>query len=1099
MRRFTQVRFSRRSVSALAKALLLVGFVTLGGGHSGTALTPAGGVNVGDFEERLNLFGFDPPPDGDKVLQSLNQPIGPGLELDETIHEVQNPQFWGDALNVDIDPDALTLTLSTTSSNCFGYIDVIITNLTLAALPDGISGLELIQDEAFSNSGDPDFSRTVTTTRNSIQIRYEFDETVNTCGLDLGATGSSDVYAIEGGFSNLTNGADVLVVSDQDTDSNITDVLVDDGHFVTEVLFDWNAGVNTFLQGDLDPFDVIVWSASGDTGGVHESATTNNLFVWANQGGRLLVTGIDSLTDPDDPELIELLGGTSAAVEGPVETFFIDQSNNLTFGRTIVEVRDLRATLLDVDPARSALAGLGTGTLGVLPATSPGAFFWTLRALGTGELAFVSNGDAGSVTPSWEAGPYNAGLRNFVDGGTVLQDLSRAGLPAPVGNQAGVAIPFVVTDDLDSIVVDMNVALDLRGDTPDTPIPWDELELSLTKNATTVALRMAPDETETGLFKVLFDDEADTALADATGNAVGRFSPDEPLSAFDGETLAGTWTLDISNVCCDRTISLEEWRLSARVIVDSDGDGVRDPDDDLPLDPTETVDTDGDGVGDNSDAFPDDPTETSDGDADGTGDNGDNCPMDSNPGQEDVDEDGFGDVCDNAPNDFNPDQRDGDADGVGDVGDNCPTIPNADQADTFATEAGDFCEGLGPASVLFVADGAENQEIVSVLQGDGHTVSSVILDFSNGANTTLLGDLSAYDVIYWSASGAGSGIPHDPATFENLESYVSGGGRIFVTGPNALTQAAPFDEALVAFLGGSSVAASSSDVTTLLNVSSVLAVGQIDARGVSLTGVLARDLDLLGGLGANTQPVDDSDGDRFGYAVTLRLLGLGRIAWVSSDVNNDGAPDSWSQDPFYNALVRNYVIKFPDFDGDGVPNPLDAFPDDPTETADFDDDGTGNNSDNCPATPNPDQFDIDDDGFGDACDNCPEDDNPGQGDVDGDMVGNLCDNCVDDPNPGQENFDFDALGNACDPDVDGDGELNGVDLDVDGDGLFNAFDPDVDGDGLLNEEDPDADGDGIPNEEDPTPIPEPTAFALGLAALCGVLGLRGRARRRRRS
>jgi len=40
--------------------------------------------------------------------------------------------------------------------------------------------------------------------------------------------------------------------------------------------------------------------------------------------------------------------------------------------------------------------------------------------------------------------------------------------------------------------------------------------------------------------------------------------------------------------------------------VDSDGDGVNDPDDAFPNDPAETKDTDGDGVGDNSDAFPND-------------------------------------------------------------------------------------------------------------------------------------------------------------------------------------------------------------------------------------------------------------------------------------------------------------------------------------------------------------------------------------------------------------------------------------------------------------------------------------------------------------
>ena len=67
---------------------------------------------------------------------------------------------------------------------------------------------------------------------------------------------------------------------------------------------------------------------------------------------------------------------------------------------------------------------------------------------------------------------------------------------------------------------------------------------------------------------------------------------------------------------------------------DSDGDGVVDPDDDLPLDPNESIDTDGDGIGNNEDSdddddgvadsidvFPLDPTEWADSDGNGIGDN----------------------------------------------------------------------------------------------------------------------------------------------------------------------------------------------------------------------------------------------------------------------------------------------------------------------------------------------------------------------------------------------------------------------------------------------------------------------------------------------
>lgn len=118
--------------------------------------------------------------------------------------------------------------------------------------------------------------------------------------------------------------------------------------------------------------------------------------------------------------------------------------------------------------------------------------------------------------------------------------------------------------------------------------------------------------------------------------------------------------------------------------------------------------------------------------------------------------------------------------------------------------------------------------------------------------------------------------------------------------------------------------------------------------------------------------------------------------------------------------------QYPDSDGDGVPDYMDAFPDDPTEWEDTDEDSIGDNSDNCPDDPNLDQADKDLDGQGDACDtdddndgisdeddNCQFDANSDQADSDGDNVGDECDNCPDDINPDQEDTDGDKIGDAC--------------------------------------------------------------------------------------
>ena len=110
----------------------------------------------------------------------------------------------------------------------------------------------------------------------------------------------------------------------------------------------------------------------------------------------------------------------------------------------------------------------------------------------------------------------------------------------------------------------------------------------------------------------------------------------------------------------------------------------------------------------------------------------------------------------------------------------------------------------------------------------------------------------------------------------------------------------------------------------------------------------------------------------------------------------------------------------PDIDGDGYNNSIDAFDYDPTEWADRDNDQIGDNTDNCPTTPNRNQTDrYGDPSIGDACE-----------DTDRDNILDLVDNCPLAANTDQANFDNasgDILGDVCDPDIDGDGYNNTID------------------------------------------------------------------------
>ncbi len=149
----------------------------------------------------------------------------------------------------------------------------------------------------------------------------------------------------------------------------------------------------------------------------------------------------------------------------------------------------------------------------------------------------------------------------------------------------------------------------------------------------------------------------------------------------------------------------------------------------------------------------------------------------------------------------------------------------------------------------------------------------------------------------------------------------------------------------------------------------------------------------------------DLDGDAIGDA-------------CDDDRDGDGTPndmDAFADDPNEDS----------DTDGDGIGDNADAFPGDPNESQDTDSDGTGDSSDNCPQTPNQDQKDTDNDGNGDVCDS----------DLDGDGADNESDNCPLVSNKQSDDLDGDSVGDACDSDIDGDGIENGADADNDNDGV----------------------------------------------------------------
>ena len=259
--------------------------------------------------------------------------------------------------------------------------------------------------------------------------------------------------------------------------------------------------------------------------------------------------------------------------------------------------------------------------------------------------------------------------------------------------------------------------------------------------------------------------------------------------------------------------------------------------------------------------------------------------------------------------------------------------------------------------------------------------------------------------------------------------------------------------------------------------------------------------ELRGQLGGVT-PID-SDGD--GVANSEDAFPLDPEE--TRDTDGDGVGDNgdvFPEDP----------DETKDTDGDGVGDNGDVFPNDPTESKDSDNDGTGDNADQCPNDPtgtrdedgdgvcdvDPDSVDTDGDGVPDTVDAFPLDDTETT-DTDGDGVGDNGDAFPEDENESVDT-DGDGVGDNSDvfpnnpnetTDSDGDGVGDNSDVfpqnasesaDSDGDGVgdnADAFpnDPneflDSDGDGVGNNSDAfpndpnesvDADNDGIGDNAD---------------------------------
>lgn len=217
-------------------------------------------------------------------------------------------------------------------------------------------------------------------------------------------------------FNHATcTGGEILFVSDNAGATEIPTELTAQGYTVTVVTNDYSAGNNAVLQGGtLSQYDVIYWNAvgAGGFGETHNAATFTNLNTYVSNGGAVFVTGYDVIISPSDPNMIAFLGGTSSNDIGPSNGTIINAVNSLTDGYSNIQGMTVTAPNGDQDN----LNGISGSVTVVLAGSAAGGAEWSLNTVGSGEIAWVSSGQAGTnAMPAWNTpgSMYHEALLNF--------------------------------------------------------------------------------------------------------------------------------------------------------------------------------------------------------------------------------------------------------------------------------------------------------------------------------------------------------------------------------------------------------------------------------------------------------------------------------------------------------------------------------------------------------------------------------------------------------------------------------------------------------------------------------------------------------------
>ncbi len=162
------------------------------------------------------------------------------------------------------------------------------------------------------------------------------------------------------------------------------------------------------------------------------------------------------------------------------------------------------------------------------------------------DLSFAGNASSGAITFKPTSVPIGgAAFTNSVDVPKAIPD------NVPAGVDSTFTFPTTTT------VTDLDVRIGHITHTFD-----GDLIIKLSHGATTVTLFNRRGGSANDISNLIFDDEASAAISTGVAPFTGSFRPESPLSAFDGQSTAGAWTLNVSDNAGIDVGTLDAWGLS---------------------------------------------------------------------------------------------------------------------------------------------------------------------------------------------------------------------------------------------------------------------------------------------------------------------------------------------------------------------------------------------------------------------------------------------------------------------------------------------------------------------------------------------------------